>query len=184
MKRYLDLLLGWAKKQRSTLNKLGALCLGVTGFLFVIPTFFIWAGWQLPVWFSCNEPRCLIWIIAALTIPTGLFLLAWATITQWRIGKGTPNPMAPTQKLIINGPYRLCRNPIELGAILYWLGIVSLFASLVAGILAFLIGFLLGSSYHRFFEEQELAARFGKEYFEYKKEVPFLVPKFFSKRKK
>jgi protein-S-isoprenylcysteine O-methyltransferase Ste14 len=183
MKRYLDLLLGWAKQQRSTLNKLAALLLGVMGFMLIIPAFFIWAGGFLPAWLSFAEPQWLVWIVSGLTIPTGLFFLAWATVTQWRIGRGTPNPMAPTQKLIISSPYRLCRNPIELGAILYWLGIVSLFASLAAGVLSFLIGFILGSSYHKFVEEKELEARFGKEYLEYKQEAPFLVPRVWGRRR-
>ena len=34
-------------------------------------------------------------------------------------------------------------------------------------------------SYYKFIEEKELVLRFGKEYVEYKKKVPFLFPKFF-----
>ena len=36
----------------------------------------------------------------------------WLSSYLWFIGKGTPSPAAPTQKLVIIGPYKLCRNPV------------------------------------------------------------------------
>ncbi|ACF42678.1 methyltransferase family protein [Pelodictyon phaeoclathratiforme] len=106
----------------------------------------------------------------------GLFFLLWATYTQWFIGKGTPAPNAPTQTLVVVGPYKLCRNPIELGAIFYYTGIGTLFGTLTVGFICGTLGFVFGTLYHKLIEEKELALRFGQDYLAYKKEVPFLFP--------
>ncbi len=111
-----------------------------------------------------------------LGILLGAFWLGWATLTQWRLGRGTPAPMAATQRLIVEGPYRLCRNPIELGAALYYLGFGTLFGSLGAGVFASLAALVLGSAYHKLVEERELLARFGDDYRRYRRRTPFLIP--------
>jgi protein-S-isoprenylcysteine O-methyltransferase Ste14 len=67
-------------------------------------------------------------IIAAIAAFKGLYFLIWATITQWKNGSGTPAPNAPTQSLITAGPYKICRNPIQLGATLYYLSFGTFFA--------------------------------------------------------
>jgi protein-S-isoprenylcysteine O-methyltransferase Ste14 len=96
---------------------------------------------------------------------------------QIHIGKGTPVPLAPTQSLIITGPYKLCRNPIHFGTIIYYLGVGTLVGSLTVGIMNFLLGLILFSFYNKFVEEKELLLRFGKEYEAYKRNTPFLIPK-------
>ena len=50
--------------------------------------------------------------------------------------------------------------------------------SYIVGFIAFLLGLIVGSAYHKFVEEKELEYRFGKDYLEYKKNVPFLIPTF------
>jgi protein-S-isoprenylcysteine O-methyltransferase Ste14 len=107
----------------------------------------------------------------------GLILLLWTAIAQWVLGQGTPAPVAPTQRLVTGGPYRFCRNPIQLGAMIYYLGFGTYFISLTTGLLACLTAFILGSAYHLLIEEKELALRFGGEYREYKRKTPFLIPK-------
>ena len=80
---------------------------------------------------------------------------------------------------MVNGyVYKLTRNPMSLG---FYLGCLAL-------------GFLSGSTYFalwllieiipahifyiKFFEERELELRFGNPYLEYRKKVPFLIPRF------
>ena len=130
---------------------------------------------QLDIGFSVKIPLA----VAALCL--GLFWLIWSTYSQLAIGKGTPAPNAPTQKLVIVGPYKYTRNPIEFGALCYYLGFGMLLGTLFHGIVCLLLGFIVGSSYHKFVEEQELVLRFGKDYEEYRKQTPFLIPRFLRK---
>lgn len=116
-------------------------------------------------------------IVIIISIPLGLTFLIWTTVTQWAIGKGTPAPNAPTQKLIVVGPYKYCRNPIELGAVLYYLGFGTYFALLTTGLISCLLGLTIGSLYHKLIEEKEFELRFGEDYLEYKKRTPFLLPR-------
>ena len=109
--------------------------------------------------------------------------MTWTTIFQWKIGKGVPTPNAPTQHLVTTGPYKFCRNPIEFGAIFYYLGIGTVVRDITVGIICFLLGLIIGSIYHKFIEEVELEARFGDEYKQYKKGIPFLIPRFRKNKK-
>ena len=113
-----------------------------------------------------------------MSLIVGLFFLIWTTIFQWKIGEGVPAPNAPTQHLVITGPYKLCRNPIEFGAIFYYLSIGTIIGGITVGIICFLLGLIIGSVYHKFIEEIELEIRFGNEYKQYKKNTPFLIPRF------
>ncbi|MBD3265994.1 hypothetical protein GF373_04935 [bacterium] len=115
-------------------------------------------------------------LLAWFFLGVGIFFLSWAVYAQWAIGQGTPAPVAPTKQLIVEGPYKLSRNPIQLGIILYYLGLGTISDGLASGLIAFFIGFLVGITYHKLIEEKELLLRFGDEYKEYKKKTPFLFP--------
>jgi len=103
--------------------------------------------------------------------------MTWTTVFQWKIGEGVPTPNAPTQHLVTTGPYKLCRNPIEFGAIFYYFGIGTIVQGITVGIICFLLGLIIGSVYHKFIEEIELETRFGDEYKQYRNSTPFLIPK-------
>ena len=82
----------------------------------------------------------------------------------------------PTQELLTEGPYRYCRNPMTLGAILAYLG-MAVAAGTTAGtalVLALAASLL---AYLKRLEEGELAERFGEAYAEYKRKTPFIVPR-------
>jgi protein-S-isoprenylcysteine O-methyltransferase Ste14 len=84
--------------------------------------------------------------------------------------------MAPTQKLVVTGPYKLCRNPIQFGAILYYLGVGTASRGLGCGLFMAVSAAIIGSLYHRFVEEKELEKRFGRDYVAYRARTPFLLP--------
>ncbi|BBD08615.1 methyltransferase family protein [Desulfovibrio ferrophilus] len=126
-------------------------------------------------------PRWLEITVGAPSLISSILLLSWAVRTQWKHG-GTPAPTAPTQRLITTGPYARTRNPIQLGAMLYWMGLMTLISSLTAGLIGFLFGLLAGSFWHRHVEEHELAARFGPAYDRYRRKVPFLFPRIWPRR--
>jgi protein-S-isoprenylcysteine O-methyltransferase Ste14 len=79
--------------------------------------------------------------------------------------------------LTVTGPYKYCRNPIEFGAIIYYLGIGIFIGGIFVGITSCILGFIIGSAYHKFIEEKELEERFGEEYIRYKENTPFVFPR-------
>jgi len=174
-------LIQFSKKDRSTLFRVLSLLFGATVFLVVIPWVLITLVGMIirPVGACC--PRSLEVVIGFVFNTLGLFLVFWSVASLWLLGKGTPAPFAPTQHLVVEGPYRLSRNPMKLGAISYYLGVGALAHSLVAGIVCFFVALVIGTFYHKAVEEKELMARFGKDYEEYKKSTPFLIPRFRTK---
>ena len=95
---------------------------------------------------------------------------------QFDRGRGTPLPVLPTQELLIKGPFRYCRNPMTLGTILAYSGI-GIWAGTIAGVGFVLCLGLLLVLYLKGIEENELAERFGEAYLQYKREVPFMIPR-------
>lgn len=182
--RFINYLLQFQNENKTEGFKLFSLFLGMLFFLIILPSLFIWIGLFVNRYVSIDLNRTFEIILSILSILFGLFFLAWSTLFQWKMGKGVPAPNAPTQQLVVSGPYRLCRNPIELGAIFYYLGVGTLIDGIVTGVCCFLLGLIIGSLYHKYIEEKELEVRFGEAYREYKKETPFLFPKLIRKRKR
>jgi protein-S-isoprenylcysteine O-methyltransferase Ste14 len=153
-----------------------SLLFGMLFFLIVLPAIFIYAGFLIKRNIHIELYRTVELSIVIVSLTVGICFLVWTTIFQWKIGNGVPAPNAPTQYLVTTGPYRLCRNPIEFGAIFYYLGIGTFLGGITVGVVCFLLGLILGSAYHKFIEESELESRFGNEYRQYRKETPFLFP--------
>jgi protein-S-isoprenylcysteine O-methyltransferase Ste14 len=164
MKLFVNYLLKFTGKDNSKEYKIFSLVVGAVFFLTILPAMFIVIGFVCKNHVRMDLNRVTEVIISFAGIIIGLYYLIWATVTQWKIGKGTPAPNAPTQNLIITGPYRYCRNPIEFGAIIYYLGIGTLAGGIIVGIISCVSGFVAGSIYHKFIEEKELEKRFGEEY--------------------
>ncbi len=76
--------------------------------------------------------------------------------------------------VIRKGVFSRVRHPMYLGALLLYLGLLVLTFSLIAvGIWVLIIVFYYFNSKH---EEKILLDKFGKDYEDYKKEVPMLIP--------
>ncbi|MDR0561359.1 MAG: isoprenylcysteine carboxylmethyltransferase family protein [Spirochaetaceae bacterium] len=178
MKQHLiGFLLQFSGKNTSKQYKIVSLIGGSIFFLVILPGFFMVIGFFIKKYISINLNKIVEIIISTIGITSGLYFLIWSTITQWKIGNGTPAPNAPTQHLIITGPYKYCRNPIEFGAILYYLGLGTLIGGIITGAINGILGFTVGSMYHKCIEEKELEKRFGEEYINYKEHTPFVIPK-------
>jgi protein-S-isoprenylcysteine O-methyltransferase Ste14 len=95
-------------------------------------------------------------------------------------GRGTPAPIDPPKTLVVEGPYRVVRNPM------YWavasvvmgeallirsLTLVELALALFAGAMLFVL----------FYEEPALRRKFGAEYEDYCRRVPRWIPRFRNK---
>ena len=119
-------------------------------------------------------------IVGAVLLATGFPFALWSVYVELTKGDGTPLPMMPTQRLLITGPFRYCRNPMALGTILAYMGLAIARATPIGILSVIILGGLL-LLYNRRVEERELAKRFGEPYLQYKREVPFIIPRL-SKR--
>jgi protein-S-isoprenylcysteine O-methyltransferase Ste14 len=81
-----------------------------------------------------------------------------------------------TQRLVVEPPYTVTRNPMALGAIMMYLGVAVLRRSLAGIGLVFAAGSAL-LTYIKRVEEAEMLARFGDEYVAYRARTPFLLPR-------
>jgi len=115
-------------------------------------------------------------IIGGVLVAVGLFYAFWSIGDQLFTAKGTPLPVMATQKLLVSGPFRQCRNPMAFGTMAAYLGI-SVFAGSILSILVVLILSGLLIWYIKRVEERELAERFGQAYLDYKQSTPFLIPR-------
>jgi protein-S-isoprenylcysteine O-methyltransferase Ste14 len=95
-------------------------------------------------------------------------------------GKGTPLPLDPPKKLVVEGPYRLVRNPMYWSVASVMLGEAAVFHSLALAELAaaFAVGVIL---FVLLYEEPELRQKFGAEYEEYCRRVPRWLPRLRTK---
>lgn len=92
------------------------------------------------------------------------------------IGKGTLAPWDPPQKFVVRGPYCHVRNPMITGVVCLLSAEAFLFHSLL--LLCWAVLFFRGAHFFIvFFEEPQLARRFGEDYLRYKKNVPRWLPR-------
>lgn len=125
-----------------------------------------WGLWQwLGVWLILNGMSLVAWCV-------GLFVIK---------GQGTPLPLDPPRRFVVSGPYRYVRNPMLLGMWLILVGEVALFASWAAAGYTVAI-MLLGHLVVTYWEEPELARRFGEPYRQYQRLVPRWIPRHSMKK--
>jgi protein-S-isoprenylcysteine O-methyltransferase Ste14 len=164
----------WSRKRFTEKQRLLALIPQGLLFLILIPALFYLASVSLDA--SLELPGfTLTPSISATLILLGLCFSGCSIWVQFRVGHGTPAPLIPTQKLLVEGPYAFCRNPMLLGTMLYYIGI-GLWVGSVSFIGLVLIFTSLLIVYVKVIEEKELEERFGDEYRRYKKMVPFIIP--------
>lgn len=96
-------------------------------------------------------------------------------------GIGTPAPIAPTQRLVVDGPYRYVRNPMYLAVVAVIVGQALLLGQ--PGLLAYaaLVALATGT-FVVAYEEPTLAQQFGAEYDAYRAEVPGWLPRLRPRR--
>jgi protein-S-isoprenylcysteine O-methyltransferase Ste14 len=167
----------WAGRQYSKKQRTIAVVFGGFIFWFIIPIFIIIVSSYVDQWFHLSKLYygLINPVTGSLFIVVGWLFANWTIKVQFSVGKGTPIPLMATQRLVINGPYTYCRNPMALGTALFYLGIAIWLGSLSAvGLgLVYPVGILI---YIKLIEEKELGERFGSEYLEYKKRTPFVIP--------
>lgn len=159
--RYIPRLTTW--KARQIIGYL----LGGLLFVGLMPTL-MWLASGMPMFWTNFGGRV---FAALLLMLIGLVLSVWTIVYMKRRGKGNPmdafgHEVAPrTQHLMIDGPYRINRNPMLTGTLVYLAGFALWlwhWQAVIVWVLFFGIMFFQVIS-----EERRLRRDFGEEYNEY-----------------
>jgi protein-S-isoprenylcysteine O-methyltransferase Ste14 len=173
-----DRFLQQTKREYASRQRLAALAVEAVFFMAIYPLALLFLGGLLDRWLGW--PKLMLppvnAIVGWLLIVAGWLFSAWSIHVQFTLGRGTPVPLMATQKLIVQPPYAYCRNPMALGAIVLYLGVIVAAGSPGAGTL-WLLGAIALLTYIRLVEEKEMVARFGDEYVAYRRRVPFIIPR-------
>ena len=111
-----------------------------------------------------------------LAIPS-LYYLGITNKLLRKLGSGA-NAFRLTKHVVAEDVYKRTRNPMSLGyylfalALAFMLGSTTITLGVILGVIPAHLFFL------KYFEEFELELRFGESYLEYKKNVPFIFPRF------
>ena len=114
-------------------------------------------------------------------MPWGIVLLAWGYLQyrlvgryRLRIGRGGPGIAVPPERIVAQGPYRVVRNPMYLGHLIFMLGLALTFKSWL-GLALFAIH---AAWFHRRVLEDEarLQSLFGDGYRAYRAQVKRWIP--------
>lgn len=119
--------------------------------------------------------------LSALSAAVGLFWVLWASSYLHSIGGGSAVSirvlgLRPTEQLVTAGPYAYTRHPTLLG-ILFLLLAVALLTRSISALFLLPIAALIALEYMRRYEEPALRARFGRDYRQYRRMVPALIPR-------
>lgn len=108
-----------------------------------------------------------VWQLAGVFVgAVGAAVALSCILTFVFVGKGTPAPFDPPRQLVVQGPYRVVRNPMYIGAGLALAGAALFyrsFALLGYAVTFFTITHLFVVAY----EEPTLRRTFGKDYVDY-----------------
>jgi protein-S-isoprenylcysteine O-methyltransferase Ste14 len=144
---------------------------------------------SLPYWIASShfDPFPLrlgsLRFIGWVAIVVGAGVILWCYGIFIFIGKGTPWPFDPPKRLVIAGPYRHVRNPMEASCLVVIFGEMLLYAS--SGLIPYmLISFLVLHLRQVAIEEPGLRSRFGAAYEEYRSSVPRWYPRMTPYRRK
>lgn len=167
-----------SRREYSPRQRAALLAVAGAVFLVILPWALVRLGGRLDRaldWPALRRPPVNA-LAGGLLVLAGWLLGVWTNYLQFTLGRGTPVPVMPTQKLIDRPPYSYCRNPMALGAIVAYLGVSVIMGSPGAALLV-LLGSAVLLTYIKVAEERELVARFGEEYLDYRRRVPFIIPR-------
>ncbi len=106
----------------------------------------------------------------------GIAIYAWCAWSFAFKGRGTPAPIDPPKKLIIEGLYRCMRNPMYVGVLTILAGEVFWFASPMLLVYAGIVAGVF-HAFVRLYEEPKLQNLFGGQYTAYCNTVPRWWPR-------
>ena len=166
-------------------GSLPALVFAAFIFMILIPTLLVLVGTFLDHVFGLTsfmaEQFALRAAVSIILFAVGGSLAVLSNTYLIKRGKGyawgDASPSAQTKVLVTAGPYKYTRNPMILGYTMLLSSVGILVGSLFAGVITPLGLLVLISAWIKIVEEPKLEARFGKAYIEYKRKIPFLIPR-------
>jgi protein-S-isoprenylcysteine O-methyltransferase Ste14 len=146
----------------------------VPGFWTVLMPYWLLPPGTKPDWRGAGA---IGWLVIAPGVALYLACAFWGFAVR---GKGTPLPLDPPKKLVVEGPYRVVRNPMYWGVGSVMLGEAAVFHSVQLVELA--AGFALGVIlFVLLYEEPALRQKFGAEFEAYCRRVPRWLPRLRTK---
>jgi protein-S-isoprenylcysteine O-methyltransferase Ste14 len=114
--------------------------------------------------------------VGVAVLAAGAAVLVQAFVRFVVEGLGSPAPIAPTQRLVVHGPYRYVRNPMYLAVVAVIVGQalalgqprLLTYAAAVSGAMA---------AFAHGYEDPTLCRRFGAQYQAYRRAVPAWWPR-------
>ena len=150
---------------------------GSAAFLVIAPG--VVAGvvpWWLTGWQAGTAWPAPVQITGGVLTGAGAAMLIWSFAHFAVEGRGTPAPPAPTEQLVVAGPYRYVRNPMYLAVLAVITGQALLLSRPVllgyaAAVAAAFAAFVHG------YEQPALTRRYGAQYQAYRRAVPGWWPR-------
>jgi len=132
--------------------------------------------WWLTGWQAGAAWPVPVQVTGGVLIAAGAAVLIWSFAHFAVEGRGTPAPPAPTEQLVVAGPYRYVRNPMYLAVLAVITGQALVLGRLVllgyaAAVAAAFAAFVHG------YEQPALARRYGAQYQAYRRAVPGWRPR-------
>jgi protein-S-isoprenylcysteine O-methyltransferase Ste14 len=135
--------------------------------------------WVLTGWESGDAGGALgsvLRVVGAAAIVVGVAILLEAFARFVVEGRGTPAPVAPTERLVIGGLYRFVRNPMYLAVGTTIIGQALLLRRPI--LLGYAVVFFSAvTAFVRWYEEPTLARTYGAQYDAYRCAVPAWLPR-------
>jgi protein-S-isoprenylcysteine O-methyltransferase Ste14 len=126
------------------------------------------------------------WWLPLRVVGAALVVVSGAVLVQAFVrfvveGLGTPAPVAPTENLVVGGPYRYVRNVMYVAVTAAIVGQALLLSR--AGLLVYAAVAWAGmAAFVKLHEEPALARRYGVQYEEYRRAVPAWWPRLRPRR--
>jgi protein-S-isoprenylcysteine O-methyltransferase Ste14 len=117
------------------------------------------------------------WLLVAVGVALYLTCAFWGFALR---GKGTPAPIDPPKRLVVEGPYRIVRNPMYWSVLFVMLGEALAFRSLLLAEVT-CVFFACAALFVLVYEEPTLRNKFGADYEAYCRQVPRWIPRFKNK---
>ena len=114
--------------------------------------------------------------VGAIVLALSTIVLVQAFVRFVREGRGTPAPVAPTERLVVGGLYRHVRNPMYVAVVGAVMGQALLLGRPVLLVYAAVAGAGM-AAFVRGYEEPLLAERYGAQYAAYRQAVPGWIPR-------
>ncbi|MGE5135221.1 MAG: methyltransferase family protein [Gemmatimonadota bacterium] len=132
--------------------------------------------WWLTGWHTGGSYPIPVRAAGVVVIAAGAAVLLDAFARFAVDGLGTPAPVAPTERLVVRGPYRYVRNPMYLAVLAVITGQALLLGRPVLLVYAAVVGAAFAAFVH-WHEQPVLASRYGAEYEAYRRAVPGWWPR-------